>query len=166
MKSKLLHIIVLVGICLTFFSCSDDTEPEPKHYENVAIIYWMGDNSLSSWAEADIKELVAGKDDIPDSSTIIIYVDLANTTPIIYQLDRKEGLKVWKQYTVEEDCTDSLTLLNNQQLRTHIRISRFGMGYSPTQSLGTRPEPLWQLPEHTHPAKDLGKAASHEIHLL
>ena len=113
MKSKLLHIIVLVGICLTFFSCSDDTEPEPKHYENVAIIYWMGDNSLSSWAEADIKELVAGKDDIPDSSTIIIYVDLANTTPIIYQLDRKEGLKVWKQYTVEEDCTDSLTLLNN-----------------------------------------------------
>ena len=40
-------------------------------------------------------------------------MDKLSVLPVIYQLDSKNGLKVWKQFTQEEDCTDSTTILNN-----------------------------------------------------
>ena len=40
-----------------FSSCSDSMD-FPDLYENITIIYWMGDNGLSSTAEKDIEELV------------------------------------------------------------------------------------------------------------
>lgn len=115
MKSKLLYLIIFIGTVFAFSACSDDgpLDPEEETYENIAIMYWMGDNSLTRWAEDDINELVQGKDNIPDNSKIVIYVDKADAFPVIYQLDAENGLQVWKQYTQEEDCTDSLTLLNN-----------------------------------------------------
>ncbi len=115
MKSKIIYLIIYIGITLAFSACSDniDFPDEPDTYENIAIVYWMGDNSLSGAAVRDIKELVQGKDKIPTNSKIIIYADTASAFPVIYQLDAKNGLKVWKKYTKEEDCTDSLTLLNN-----------------------------------------------------
>ena len=115
MKSKLLYLFIYIGTVLGFSACSDDGPlgPDGGTYESVAIMYWMGDNSLSAWAEDDINELVQGKDNIPANSKIIIYADKANAFPIIYQLDAENGLQVWKEYTEEEDCTDSLTLLKN-----------------------------------------------------
>jgi len=115
MKSKLLYLFIYIGTVLAFSACSDDgpLDPEEETYESVAIMYWMGDNSLSAWAEDDINELVQGKDNIPANSKVVIYADEANAFPVIYQLDAENGLQVWKQYTQEEDCTDSLTLLNN-----------------------------------------------------
>ena len=100
---------------MSFYACSDslDIPDEPDTYESVAIIYWMGDNGLSYHAQNDIDELVEGKDNIPADSKIIIYVDKQNTLPVIYQLDAENGLKIWKQFTQEEDCTDSLTILTN-----------------------------------------------------
>ncbi len=95
-----------------FSSCSDSMD-FPDLYENITIIYWMGDNGLSSTAEKDIEELVQGKDKIPANSKIIIYYDKTNDYPVIYQLDAENGKKIWKQFTREEDCTDSLTILTN-----------------------------------------------------
>lgn len=116
MKSKILYLFIFIGTILSFCTCSDSLEIPDETYESVAIVYWMGDNSLSYNAEKDIDELVAGKDNIPANSKIIIYADLSNALPIIYQLDAQNGKQVWKQFTKEEDCTDSLTLLTN--LRT------------------------------------------------
>jgi hypothetical protein len=114
MKSIFLYLFIYIGAVFALSSCSDELDPSDVYlYESVAIVYWMGDNGLSSYADADIKELVAGKDDIPENCKIIIYADLANTLPVIYELDAKEGKKVWKQFTEEEDCTDSATILTN-----------------------------------------------------
>ena len=121
MKLKLLYLIIFIGTVLGFSACSDDGPlgPDGSTYESVAIIYWMGDNNLSSYAEKDIEELVQGKNHIPANSKIVIYADEVNAFPVIYQLDAENGLQVWKQYTQEEDCTDSLTLLKN--LRTIVK---------------------------------------------
>ena len=120
MKLKFLYLFIFIGAIFAFSACSDDIGlPDPETYESIAIVYWMGDNSLSTSydnVQADINELVAGKDNIPANSKIIIYADKQNVLPVIYQLDAQNGLQVWKQFTVEEDCTDSLTLLTN--LRT------------------------------------------------
>lgn len=118
MKSKFQYLFIFIGTIFAFAACSDDI-PELETYESVAIVYWMGDNSLNGAADADINELVAGKDDIPENSKIIIYADKSNKMPIIYELDAQNGLKVWKEYQQEEDCTDSLTFLTN--LRTITR---------------------------------------------
>ena len=121
MKLKLLYLFIYIGTVFAFSACSDNLEfpDDSDTYESVAIVYWMGDNSLSSYAEKDIEELVQGKEGIPANSKIVIYVDKANAFPVIYQLDAENGLQVWKEYTEEEDCTDSLTLLKN--LRTIVK---------------------------------------------
>jgi hypothetical protein len=117
MKSRFVYIIILLGAIFSLSACSDSIDfPDLDTYESVAIVYWMGDNSLSTSydnVQADINELVAGKNNIPANSKIIIYADKQNVLPVIYQLDAQNGLQVWKQFTVEEDCTDSLTMLTN-----------------------------------------------------
>jgi len=118
MKWKYIHLIILLGTVLGFSACSDSMEiPEPEG--NVAIIYWIGDNNLSQFAEADLNELANSKADIPSNDKVVIYVDEPNANPVIYQLDAQNGLQVWKEFTQEQDCTDSLTILNN--LRTIVR---------------------------------------------
>lgn len=112
MKSFFLHLIILLGAISALSACSDNLD-FPEAEGNVAIVYWMGDNSLSSNAQEDIDELVRGKDNIPVNSKIIIYADMINTNPVIYQLDAQNGLQIWKEFTKEQDCTDSLTMLNN-----------------------------------------------------
>lgn len=113
MKSKFIYLFIFIGAVFALSSCSDELDPADADLESVAIIYWMGDNSLSNTSDNDINELVLGKDDIPANSKIIVYSDKTNDFPVIYQLDAKEGKKVWKHFTKEEDCTDSLTLLTN-----------------------------------------------------
>lgn len=113
MKARFTHLIIFIWTILAFSACTDSIEIPDEPEESVAIIYWMGDNNLTSWAEDDIAELVKGKDNIPANSRIVIYVDKASSKPAIYQLDAKNGLKLWKQFKEEQDCTDSLTLLTN-----------------------------------------------------
>ena len=113
MKARFLHLIIYICTILALSACNDSLDIPDEPEDSVAIIYWMGDNNLSSWAEDDITELVQGKDNIPANSKIVIYVDKSSSRPIIYQLDAKNGLKVWKEFTQEQDCTDSLTLLTN-----------------------------------------------------
>ena len=60
MKLKLLYLFIYIGTVFAFSACSDNLEvpDDSDTYESVAIVYWMGDNSLSSYAEKDIEELV------------------------------------------------------------------------------------------------------------
>lgn len=112
MKLRFLHLIILICSVCAQSSCSDSIE-FPEGDGNVAIVYWMGDNTLSDNAQADIEELARGKENIPADSKIIIYVDKVNQKPVIYQLDALNGLQIWKELSREQDCTDSLTMLTN-----------------------------------------------------
>lgn len=115
-----------------FSACSDNIDfPDPEPEGNVAIIYWMSDNNLTSWAEDDIEELVNAKDIIPDNSKIFIYVDKVNSKPIIYQVDDQNGLQVWKEFKEEQDCTDSLTLLNNlRDIIKNFPAKKYGLTFA------------------------------------
>ena len=62
MKAKFTHLIIFIWTVLAFSACTDSIEIPDEPEESVAIIYWMGDNNLTSWAEDDIAELVKGKD--------------------------------------------------------------------------------------------------------
>lgn len=112
MKLKILHLFIFIGTIWALSACSDSME-FPEGDGNVAIVYWMGDNTLSDNAQADIEELVRGKENIPADSKIIIYVDKTDQKPVIYQLDAQNGLQIWKELSREQDCTDSLTILTN-----------------------------------------------------
>lgn len=112
-------ILFTVGI-LGLVSCKDDhpKKPyvEPEHYSSVAILYYIADNSLSypdeDFAGADLQELEDGRKNIPQDCKVIVYADRIDKAPAIYTLDAHNGLKLWKELP-EEDCTDSLTMLNN-----------------------------------------------------
>ncbi len=124
MKRNPLRIIMYV-VCAALleglYSCREKSEPEPVEpwgiqdsTENTAIVYMIGEEpDLGDALESDIQEMVNGKDDIPDNSRIVVYIDKANSTPVIYQIDAKHGKRTWKTFETDEDCTDSLTMLRN-----------------------------------------------------
>ena len=112
MKLKFIHLFIFIGTIWALSACSDSME-FPEGDGNVAIVYWMGDNSLSDNAQKDIEELMRGRENIPADSKIIIYADKADMKPVIYQLDAMNGLQIWKELPKEQDCTDSLTMLKN-----------------------------------------------------
>ncbi|MBO7068346.1 MAG: hypothetical protein J6W52_06670 [Bacteroidaceae bacterium] len=155
MKKRFLYIVLFVGAIFALSACSDsiDLDDEQNSYESIAIVYWMGDNSLSSWAEEDVKELVLGMDNIPTNSKIVIYADKENAFPVIYQLDADNGLKIWKEYAQEEDCTDSLTLLTNlKDIITNFPAKSYGLTFGAHGSGWT-----WQRralgPDNSHSGK-------------
>ena len=131
MKLKYIHLIIFVGTILGFYACSDSIDfPDPDAKGNVAIIYWIGDNNLSTYADYDIDELTKGKDNIPANDKVVIYVDEPNANPVIYQLDAQNGLQVWKKFTKEQDCTDSLTVLNNlREIIKNFPAKKYGLTF-------------------------------------
>ena len=131
MKLKYIHLIIFVGTILGFYACSDSIDfPDPDAKGNVAIIYWIGDNNLSTYADYDIDELTKGKDNIPANDKVVIYVDEPNANPVIYQLDAQNGLQVWKKFAKEQDCTDSLTVLNNlREIIKNFPAKKYGLTF-------------------------------------
>lgn len=136
MKAYFIYIIIFIWAIFGLQSCKEEDEPwnnpdpDPEVYESVAILYYIADNNLNSYSDKDIAELVDGKDNIPANSKVVVYVDKSNAKPVIYQIDAKKGKQEWKKYEEEEDCTDSLNMLNT--LRSIVRgfpAKRYGLSF-------------------------------------
>ena len=104
--------------------CSDELEPpvdpgpQPRaEAERTVIVYMAGDNSLGNSAEdnfipADTTEMLRGKDLIPEDVNFFIYIDDRQQKPAIYELSRKGGIQLWKQYETELNSIDPQTMLS------------------------------------------------------
>ncbi len=137
-----MHIIIYAmsaALLTGLYSCREKSVPEPVEQweiqdstENTAIVYMIGEESgLGEALESDIQEMVDGKDDIPDNSRIVVYIDKANSTPVIYQIDAEHGKRTWKTFEADEDCTDSLTLLRNlKHIMEYFPAKHYGLTVS------------------------------------
>ena len=119
LRTYLIYIISLGALLLS--ACHHDhpePAPEPPVAARTVIVYMMAENSLSLYVQGDIDEMVAAREQIPDSVNFIIYKDGAKRgddagMPTISHLTAKDGLQT--VYTFPEDhlSTDSLVALQN-----------------------------------------------------
>ena len=117
MKRFGLYIIILLYDVLLLTSCHDSVVPPERQprakAERTVIVYMVADNSLASAVKGDTTEMARGKDFIPEDVNFIIYLDDKAHKPAIYELSRKSGIRLWKQFDEELCSTDAQTMLNN-----------------------------------------------------
>ncbi len=102
-----LLLFAIIGLC----SCNhDDPEPVPTKKKKTVIVYMVAENSLSSFLDSDIREMVSAKDSIPLDCNLVLYVD-APQMPVCYTIDRQTGKSEWKTYPEQDSC-DSLVFRN------------------------------------------------------
>ena len=72
-------------------SCSWYEEEEEIRYDRTILVYMAAENTLSSYYQDDIYEMLRGVEDIPKNSQLIIYVDDTQLPHIISIKKNKEG---------------------------------------------------------------------------
>ena len=108
-------LYTLLYIC-ALFSCShdaDDTESKVKTRRTI-IAYVCGDNNLNYNLQNDITEMVSGSANLPSDCKLIVFADLSNTVPYIYEIQNGQRTTV-KKFSEEIYCTDPANMLNAMQ---------------------------------------------------
>ena len=133
MKQSCIYIIILyIGIVLT--GCRDSiTLPEegPRtEAERTVIVYMVADNNLSPAVREDTMEMARGKDFIPENVNFVVYVDDRTHCPAIYELSKKKGIQLWKQYDEELCSTDGGVMLEAlSEIVTNFPARHYGIGF-------------------------------------
>ena len=94
-------------------SCSWYEEEEEILYDRTILVYMAAENTLSSYYQDDIHEMLRGVEDIPKNSQLIIYVDDTQLPRIIAIKKNKEGepiQNILHEYDTEQDSGDPETL--------------------------------------------------------
>ncbi len=110
---------IIFFLCLSFLclSCSDDEDDggsATKHsLRRVVLVYMMAENSLSSYATDDLREIRAGMDNIPSDCRMVVYFDNsdANTWPEIISFDAENGERLVYEYPEDVISTDGDVML-------------------------------------------------------
>lgn len=75
------YLLTLVSTLLLFTACSksESNEPEDPMGQRTVMVYMSGDNDLSSYAQMDINEMIAGASNIPSRNNLVLFVDRQKT---------------------------------------------------------------------------------------
>ena len=75
------YLLTIVSTLLMFTACSknENNEPEDPVAQRTVIVYMSGDNDLSSYAQMDINEMIAGASNIPQKNKLVLFVDRQKT---------------------------------------------------------------------------------------
>ena len=111
------HLLTAFLVLLLCASCHDELELPKTTWKRVVVVYIMGENSLSTYAQRDLNEIRSAMKTIPDSCQLVVFFDNSrnNEYPQILTFD-KSGEKTLFAYKTDPLSTDSATL--RQVLRT------------------------------------------------
>ncbi len=100
-----------MSILLGMTSCSWYEEEEVR-YDRTVLVYMAAENTLSSFAQDDINEMVQAAGSVPKNSRLFIYIDNYSLPRILsIEMGEEEPVaKVVHQYTEEHNSGDPETL--------------------------------------------------------
>ncbi|MBQ4386470.1 MAG: hypothetical protein II822_02505 [Prevotella sp.] len=84
------YLLTLISTLLLFASCSKEEEKNSSIAQRTVVVYMSGENNLTSIAQDDIDEMIAGANSLADGQQLVIFVDRASTTekPFLARLDK------------------------------------------------------------------------------
>lgn len=111
-------LLILAVFTFSFVSCEGDNDPIPVSINKTrtVLVYIVADNTLSSFAGADVNEMIKGMKQVDTSLyNLLVYVDDHSTAPVLYRLvkDRSGNVvkEVVKQY--EEQVSTDVTVMED-----------------------------------------------------
>lgn len=118
-----LYTLLCTSFLFLFTACNQDDNPVPtEKVTRTVLVYIMADNSLSSFASADIEEMMKGMETVDASLyNLLVYVDDATkesspdyyVSPTLYRLSKDKSGKVVKEIIKEykeQVSTDPLVM--------------------------------------------------------
>ena len=75
------YLLTIASALLLFVACNknENNEPDDPMGQRTVMVYMSGDNDLSSYAQMDINEMIAGATSIPKKSNLVLFVDRRKT---------------------------------------------------------------------------------------
>lgn len=140
-----------IYLCLLTFvllSCGHD-EPEPTPTpvakRTTVIVYMAAENSLSSFYNEDIREMVNACGDIPLDCNFVVYLD-ANSLPVIYTINAQQGKVQYLQLSEQDSANPDIFETTIRQIvqefpaTEHYRLVMWshGSGWIPSPQNMTR----------------------------
>lgn len=97
---KRLLCLALCLMTLTFVSCEKNEEPEPERKERTVVFYMVSENSLVSYCNMNIRQLLKSAKSMKNGEEIVLYVDGINN-PAIYTINNKTMAQYLEDLTPE-----------------------------------------------------------------
>lgn len=112
---------------LALCSCHhNEPDPDSRKARKTVIMYMVAENSLSSFLNSDLYEILAAKDSIPLDCNLVVYVD-GLQMPVCYTYSRQTGKSEWKTYPEQDSC-DSLVFRNTlADIISHFPAKNYGL---------------------------------------
>ena len=106
------HALTLLLALFMLTACHDEPAKPRRQWKHVVVVYVMGENSLSTFAQRDLNEMRRALRLIPDSCQLAVCFDnsRADERPKILSLSRNEGEQPLFTYSNDPIATDSATL--------------------------------------------------------
>jgi hypothetical protein len=103
MRLHKIYTFLLLGMALLLSSCDKDKpKPPSKEDTRTVLAYVMADNSLSSFASKDIKEMMEGMETVDGSScNLLVYIDENGSAPVLYHIYKNKKGEVVKEVVKE-----------------------------------------------------------------
>ena len=105
--------LVFCACCqLLLVGCHDKLELPREELERVVVVYMMGENSLSTYAQHDLSEIRRSMSQIPDKCKMAVFFDNSRSDqmPQVLVFDNKGSEKTLFTYRNDPVSTDSATL--------------------------------------------------------
>lgn len=98
-----IYTFLLLGMALLLSSCDKDKPKPPSVGDTRTVLaYIMADNSLSSFASKDIKEMMEGMATVDGSScNLLVYIDENGSAPVLYHIYKNKKGEVVKEVVKE-----------------------------------------------------------------
>ena len=69
------HLFTAILVLFLCVSCKDELELPKTTWKRVVVVYMMGENSLSTYAQRDLNEMREAMRTIPDSCQLVVFFD-------------------------------------------------------------------------------------------
>lgn len=143
---KKLHFFFIIGLTILFAACDDSKdEPQPIPADRTVLVYMAADNSLSSFADADIEEMMAGMKNVDTSvSNLCLYVD-DKSTPVLYHFTHNSKGEIIKDViaTYSEQISTDVAVMSEvvKRVFSDFPAASYGLVYW-SHGEGWIPDPI------------------------
>lgn len=105
MKKALLFVTSLILLS----ACKKDDPVVPEDFQRSVLVYIAGDNSLTSYLRADMRQIIQGTQNLDTNNKLILFVDNTRERPYFLQVEKGDTTRL-KTFETELKSSDPETL--------------------------------------------------------
>jgi len=117
------RLILLSLVAFAFTSCRKAEEEEPLEPSRTLLVYMVAENSLLTFSNTDIREMLSAKSTLASNQEILLFID-NNKTPAIYRITNQTVGDYLENLTPEYTCSEDFNSCTEEALTNFLSYAR------------------------------------------